>query len=305
MAARAGARERVVDAVATGTLRTSGVTVAVSCNLSEGVILGVDSAATVATPQGSKVYDGAEKLFQLGELPVGVAIYGLGALGARSIGSFLNEFESTNPGGQVQSPTDMSTLVEALRQFFFDAYRAVIVPALEQVGKTFEEIPRDQLPSFGLIVGGFAPKGAYLSEVWNVIIPAHDQPGSATCYRQGGNFGTNWFAMCGPILRYVKGFDPALLGEVFEYLRQARGLEPLSEAEQVAVNAILAKHEYPIPFAGMPLSEGVEHVRFLTELVVNHHRYAVGERVVGGRVQLGKVTYRGGQFQLLDPERVR
>jgi hypothetical protein len=46
------------------------VTVAVSCNLSDGVILGVDSAVTVPAPQGIvKVYENAEKLFSLGSAP--------------------------------------------------------------------------------------------------------------------------------------------------------------------------------------------------------------------------------------------
>lgn len=42
------------------------MTVAVSCNLSDGVILGVDSAVTLTNNKGAiiKVYENAKKLFK-------------------------------------------------------------------------------------------------------------------------------------------------------------------------------------------------------------------------------------------------
>ena len=47
------------------------MTVADSCNLSEGVILGGDSAITLGSSRRViKGYENAEKLFQLGEKPV-------------------------------------------------------------------------------------------------------------------------------------------------------------------------------------------------------------------------------------------
>src|SRR5687767_8142260 len=86
------------------------MTVAVSLNLSDGVILGVDSAVTIPGTTGeAKIYENAEKLFQLGERPIGVAIYGLGGLGARSIGSYLREFEITDPNGIVGADNDLAT----------------------------------------------------------------------------------------------------------------------------------------------------------------------------------------------------
>jgi len=54
------------------------MTVAISCNLSEGVVLGVDSAVTVAAGNHYKIWEHAQKLFQMGERPIGAAIYGLG-----------------------------------------------------------------------------------------------------------------------------------------------------------------------------------------------------------------------------------
>ena len=49
------------------------MTVAVSCSLADGVILGVDSAGTISDPRGIlKVIENAEKLFQLVDKPVGL-----------------------------------------------------------------------------------------------------------------------------------------------------------------------------------------------------------------------------------------
>ena len=69
------------------------MTVAVACNLAEGVVLGVDSAVTMSNQQKQviKTYEHAEKIFKLGEKPVGIATYGLGAIGNRIIGSYVRE----------------------------------------------------------------------------------------------------------------------------------------------------------------------------------------------------------------------
>jgi hypothetical protein len=67
------------------------VSVIVLCNLSDGLIIGVDSAVTVADASGiRKVFNEGEKLklFQLAD-KIGVATYGLGGLEGRSIGSFI------------------------------------------------------------------------------------------------------------------------------------------------------------------------------------------------------------------------
>ena len=48
----------------------------------------------------------------------------------------------------------------------------------------------------------------------------------------------------------------------------------------------------------MSIVEGMEHVRFLVELVINHYRFALGAPVVGGKVKIGKVTYKGKYFEI-------
>lgn len=278
------------------------MTVAASCNLSDGVVLAVDSAVTVPDGAGgvAKIYENAEKLFQLGDRPIGIAGFGLGALGSRAIGSYLHEFETLVRQGKLTAPNALADVVEALLDFFLDSYRREVVPLLEQLhGVDFKDIPLDQVPALGLVVGGFSD-AAFLSEVWEITIPLNDTPGSATLRNAQGQFGTTWFAMFDPIRRYLKGFDPQLLDEVLGYITNQRGGTPLTAQEIADIQAILDGHEYQIPFAAMPMDEGIAHTRFLAELVVSHYRYAVGAPMVGGKVKVGSVTYRGGRFQIHD-----
>ena len=99
------------------------MSVAVVFNLSDGLILGVDSALTAFDTQGiSKVFEDADKLFQLSNLPIGVASYGIAGLESRTISSFIREFERT--GFPADNPAELSIaqVAERLREFFLNVY---------------------------------------------------------------------------------------------------------------------------------------------------------------------------------------
>jgi len=278
------------------------MTVAVSCNLSDGVILGVDSAVTVPAPGGvTKVYENAEKLFQIAGRPIGVAVYGLGALGTRTIGSYLREFQLKDPEGVVSGKTSMAAVTEALRIFFLERYMQEIAPQIEAAhGRSFAELTPDQIPILGLIVGGFSAESP-LSEVHHIVVPTHAHEGSAQLSRGRGDFGANWFAMFEPIRRYTKGIDAGLIDQLLTWFQDLRGA-PITPEEIQHVGSLLLPFEYQIPFAAMPLQEGLAYVRFLVEIVINHHRFSVGAPVVGGRAKIGRVSYTGTEFQILDSE---
>ncbi len=275
------------------------MTVAVSLNLSEGVILGADSATSVLAIGGgvAKVYENADKIFQLGDRPVGIATYGLGGLGGRTVGSYLREFEVTKSDSCSKVLPD---LVEDLRAFYLATYMSEVAPTLEQQhGKPFDQLQADQIVSLGLIVGGFSPN-AYLSEVWNIEVPTNKDPGSAQEVRGKGDFGTNWYALADPIRRYVKGWDPAMMDAVSTHFQTILG-RPLTSTESQEIIDIMEKHEYGVPFAAMPMQEGIAYTRFLIQLVIGHHRYvAMGAPVVGGRIKLGRVSYHGEPFQIIE-----
>jgi len=174
----------------------------------------------------------------------------------------------------------------------------MVVPFVEkETGKKFDKIPNNKKPVLGLVVGGFS-KGEYLSEVWEILIPFHATPNSAKLCRDKEDFGSNWFSLFAPIQRYIKGIDKRLFEELAKYFTQIRGSN-FTNAENKKISQILAKYEYQIPFAAMPMEEGIAHVRFLVEMVVSHHHFAVGPPVVGGKACIGLVTYKGENFQVL------
>ena len=290
------------------------MSVAVSCNLSDGVVLGVDSAVTLPGPpivpgqplppnvmHGGvlKVYEDADKLFSLGDRPIGVATFGAAIIGTRTIGNYLREFVVRDPNNVITGQTTLQQIAEELRNFFMNLYQTVVVPAVEQLyGQPFSQVPEERRPVIGFVIGGFSTN-AYLSEVWLVMIPLHATANSAQQMQAQGVFLSSWYALYEPIDRYIKGFSQPLMAELLAHFASLRG-SPLTPAEQQQINGILQKYEYLIPTSAMPLKVGIEYTRSLVELVVNHHRYAIGAPVVGGRAKIGIVTYMGGRFEILE-----
>ena len=280
------------------------MSVVVSVNLADGVILGVDSAITLPGPppipgqplppnvmHGGvlKVYEGADKLFPLGNLPVGIATYGTAVVGNRTVGNYIRQFVAENPNRVVKPESTLRDIAEELHEFFSRLYKQIVVPVAEKYqGKPFDQIPVDSRPGFGFVIGGFSG-GAYLSEVWQVLVPATNEP---QILRAQGDFSSNWFALYEPIDRYFKGFSRTLLAQLLEYFARLRG-SAFSDAEQKEIADIITSHEFIIPTSAMPISVGIEFARFMVELVINHHRYAIGGPVVGGRARVGVVTDKG------------
>ena len=279
------------------------MTVAVACNTPEGVILGTDSTITLNDDEGRplKTYENAVKLFQLGNKPIGIATFGIGALGNRIIGSYLSEFERQNPKEMVKGNANVADIAEELRQFFLQQYQNTVVPEVERrTSKKFPEVPDIDKPVLGIVVGGFST-GAYLSEVWQILIPHNAASGSASLVTGQGDFRSSWYALCEPIFRYHKGFDNTVLDDLRNYFAQLRGT-PLTAEENTAMVDILLKREYQIPVGAMPMREAIAYVRFLVEMVINHYRFVVGSPVVGGKVQIGLATYKGQNFHILSSQ---
>jgi len=276
------------------------MTVAVAANFPDGVVLGVDSAVSLfdASGQVAKVYENAEKLFQIGEKPIGIAAFGLSILGARGIGSYLREFEINNPSGIISNEATVQNVVEELRKFFMQIYQTTVIPELEvQKGKKFAELIDKEKPVLGLAVGGFSGANPF-SEIWEILIPIHHTPNSAKQWCHPKEFRCAWFAINEPIYRYTKGYDRSLLQELKSHIGNLRG-SPLNPNELQSIDAITAKYEYPFPCSAMPLREGIAYVRFQVELVINHYRFSIGAPVVGGDARIGVVTYKGEKFKIL------
>ena len=272
------------------------MSVAVVFNLSDGLVLGVDSALTAFDTQGiSKVFEDADKLFQLSNLAVGIASYGIAGLESRTVGSFIREFERTGFGEDNPAELSISQAAERLRVFFLNVY----VRNAEMVfGVPFDQIPAERKGSLGIIVGGLAP-GQFLSEVWHIDIPWNNTENSAVRMFGPGEFGCAWFASSKPIHRYIKGIDYDLWVDLNARIEQILA-RPLTADENAQLAAVTAKHEYRIPTDSMPIQVGIECARFLVSLVIGHYRFTERDPIVGGRAKIGVVTYKQESFRLLD-----
>lgn len=290
------------------------MSVVITCNLSDGVLIGTDSAITiqgrVPSPVGVqtgilKIYNNTEKLFQLEELPVAVATCGIGMLGERSIGSYVKEFEFTIKEGKDNELETKSVkqIAEALRKFFLKKYKEVLASALEkELNIKYSEIPDEKKPLLELIVAGFSPK-EYLSEVWHIRIPLKDDKFGLICVREKGQFGTNWFGITEPIFRLIKGYGRNVPNLLIDYLVKTYKIG-FEDKDKIAIEGILKGFEYQIPYAAMPIQEGADHVNFLLDLVINQTKYVIGAEVCGGPVKIGVVQRGEKEFRIITDNKI-
>jgi hypothetical protein len=271
------------------------MSICVAFNLSDGAVIAVDSATTMYSGPGaiSKVFADADKLFQLGELRVGIATYGVAALHGRTIGSFIREF-TVDPANADLSTLDLKEIAERLRKFFLAYYRSF---AEKIHSKPFDEIPASQKGLLGLVIGGFSP-GSFKSEIWEVVIPLHSADYSAVQKNAPGAYGLCWFASSIPITRYIKGMDGEIGTKVRALFESILG-RPLSTEELGKFAAILNEHEYHIKIDGMPIQSGVACARFLVDFVIGHYNFAETHPIVGGKTKIGIVTYSHDAFTIL------
>jgi hypothetical protein len=265
------------------------MSVAILCNLSDGVILGVDSALTVSdTQQISKVFENSEKLFQLGS-KIGVATFGIAGFEGRSIGNFVRQFEREHPD-LVNQP--IGEVAEQMRAFFLEVYSRV---AEANYGVPLIEIT-EPLNSVGFVIAGYSP-GEFFSEAWTVKIPEMIEPGSATCVYGPGAFGLAWFAAADPIERYLNGVPMEFIWNICEHI-QTLLERPLTNQEVADIVAKREPFRYRAMTDSMPFQTGVSYVRFLVDFVIGHHKYSAGHPIVGGKAKIGVISYQQSNFAI-------
>lgn len=147
-----------------------------------------------------------------------------------------------------------------------------------------------------------------MPELWHLFVPYYQNANSAQLRVGRGQPGVTWYSMYEPIVRYINGYDQNIVADLKAYV-EGPGLlgRPLAPDELVEIEEILQKYQYTVSFGSIPIEQGVEYVRFLVELAIKHYHFSSGfahepwtEKIVGGRVGLGVVTYKGEGFRILD-----
>jgi hypothetical protein len=272
------------------------MTVAVGCNLADGVVLGVDSAVTITAqrpgPTGPvqailKVYNDAEKLFQLYDLPLGLVTYGAASLEKRTIQSYVREFEAEHDRDVVGMDS-----VQGNANAIWTFLHAKYLSALQQMGVDISQVSPEDRPPLGLLLGGFG-HNEYLSELWELSIQADDVASGVQCRRDRGVFGSTWKGTTHGIARFHKGFAFEALDRVVQAVLTHFGNQ-MNPTLQQDISQIVKGTEYQIPFDGMPLQEGVQYVRFLLDIMINQTRFVVGAPTCGGRPRIAVISKDGG-----------
>lgn len=225
-------------------------------------------------PQFLKAFGNARKLFEIRTKPLGVGVlsYGAGNIGARSVGSFIEEFAET-----VGAEAQITDIAKGLRDHIRDGYQT-----------QFGTLPPNQQPPIGFYVAGYS-LDAHVGEELEFVFPQGDvvSPRQSPC-------GASWRGVPIPFVRLYAGVDPRLFG-----ILQGLGIAPdvIARAQQEA-----AKLVSPIAFDGMPVQDAIGFCKFILETTIGVCTYELGVPSCGGPLQLAVITKRDGFVWVTRPK---
>lgn len=245
------------------------MTICVSVRVPEGIVLGTDSMSTVTVkdsegvPYVVKSYPNARKLFQIGDLPIGVFTYGLARIGDRSLMELIYQFSAANQEESVP------LVANGLAEFINQAYSSEFPPGTEQ-------------PTLGLYIAGYS-KGSYSVHEREVIFPQQLVP--KTVQRTGGENGVLWRGMEIPFYRLYIGCDPILLDSLSKDAVNAETINLVKEEK---------KHIMLIPFGNMHLQDAADFAAFVLRTTIGYNQFEIGDTTCGGSLQVAAINPEKG-----------
>lgn len=253
------------------------MTIVASVKVRDGLTLGTDSMSHIqaSTPQGPQfitAYENARKLFQIGELPIGVMTYGLGNIAQRSIESLMREFGRTTLGRRVA----VSTISQALFDFIKQEYDAL-----------FGHLPDDQKPTLGFYVAGYS-RGQVFAEEREFLLPRDPAPFES---RARDQFGASWRGVDIPFIRLCKGYDTRIIERL-----QQRGMSDTD------IETMLADLEMQVVYDGMPVQDALDYASFILRTTIQYSRFSTGVPACGGPLQIATILPDDGFTWVAQPE---
>jgi hypothetical protein len=250
----------------------------------DGIVLGAESMTQLTAvingqQQLIKAYENAQKLFHIGELPIGLLTYGIGNIGRRSIESFVHEF-SRDEKARLGQPGEQINVEQTTRRFFgfMQGHYA----------QAFGAMPQPQQPAMGFIVAGYS-EGEHLASEWEFILPQHNAP---QLVRPQNEVGASWRGVGSPFSRLFFGVDPILESQLVQAGMPAQEVERFKNvARGIATQ---------IAFDGMPLRDAIGCCKFIIQTTIGWCSYAIGAAACGGPIKLATIT-RGSGFEWVTP----
>lgn len=233
------------------------MTIVTCVKVRDGLVLGTDSMTQIQrNGQILRAYQNARKLFQVGQLPMGVMTYGLGNIGPRSIESLMREFSSA-----LTNQVAVNTVGKALFLFMrehYDSHRATL--------------PEDaKLPALGFYLAGYS-RGQPFAEEREFLLPRDTAPIEP---RPKEAFGASWRGVEGPFLRLSKGYGP-----VVRWRLQQRGM-----AEE-DISTLLDDLEIDALADAMPVQDAIDYATFVLRTTIGYTTFSSVVPPCGGPLQV-------------------
>ncbi|MDB4914573.1 MAG: hypothetical protein JWM95_2217 [Gemmatimonadetes bacterium] len=259
------------------------VTIAIALKVGDGVVLGADSASTLAAgSQVLNVYFNAEKVFNLCKgLPIGAVTYGLGSLQNRSIALLSKDLrERLSASGKWELKRNqfhVKDVVERMREFFYEERYKKEWP--RQLTDPATGLERDVYAARGFMVAGYSA-GQREAEVWTFEI---DPSGTAAITElfPVGHTGIEAKGQPEALLRLMNGWSPRIL----------EGLVASGIPLQDALTFLRSQAMEPLVQSGMPIQDAIDLVRYLIEVTAGFVRFIPGELSVHEPIDIAAVTY--------------
>lgn len=264
-----------------------GMSVVIVVKVSEGLALAADSAATLtgkmSGPDGQqegvlKTFYNAQKLLQIGDLPIGVLTWGHAFVGPRTVESLVREWEHNSCWESLQQyrreyegKYEVRKCAEGLLKHISEVHAS-----------EFAGMSNGQQPAIGMIVAGYS-EGEFFPEIWRFVVPFDEEVHNQRPDQEGKpNFGASWFGMTEPIVRLHFGRDD----KVVQIVSEKFGIEA------DAVRKALEPLQYPVPFAQMPLQDAIDYATYMINVVIGRYRFVLGAEFCGGQIDVAAITQR-------------
>jgi hypothetical protein len=216
-------------------------------------------------------YEHATKLCQVKDYPIGVASWGIGSVGARTVASIVAEFSNSAPKAEDAKGFKLKGVADGLFGFIMGKY-------LQTFGPQGIKVPSQTGPALGILIAGYGDR-EFFPEQYVALLPLEEKLKPA---RGPGTpeFGANWYGLTDAILRLYKGFAP----ELRDILIKEKNWLPED------VDNLLSRLEYPVIFDGMPLQDAIDFAVYLIGVVIGRFRFVVGPPVCGGQIDVAVIT---------------
>ncbi|MGD0971534.1 MAG: hypothetical protein ABSA04_09070 [Desulfobaccales bacterium] len=253
------------------------MTICISVNVAEGLVLAADSAVmvsgTINTPQGTgqgiiQSFQFANKVTRFKNYPIGIMNWGSGSIGDRSVQSLIMEFEYDYANKTETQSYTVEEIAGKLLFFIKKRYDAAYSHGIK--------------PPLGIFIGGYSFEQFFpdtffyefpKSQTWAIVRP-NKEDGRPS-------FGSNWFGQTDALIRLFKGYDILSLEELVK-----RGVDK-NIIEKWVKDAV---SELIIIFDGMPLQDAIDYAEYAVQVVIGRFRFGLGPALCGGEIDIAVVT---------------